>query len=155
MASRRTRPSQEWLSPWRDSSGNSQAQLVLVGHSMGRLMARYFVEALGGWRDTKVVSTFGTPFYGTTTFRRQSGNVTFTGRDQPTRQSARVDGGIVTVVNERGGSDESGDGTVPLLSAALSSADNQRTFLSELAERHEARCRRCWSGGAGVDPRRR
>jgi pimeloyl-ACP methyl ester carboxylesterase len=56
--------SRGWLAAWRERSGNPHAQLVLVGHSMGGLVARYFVEALGGWRDTKAVVTFGTPFYG-------------------------------------------------------------------------------------------
>ncbi|MEU8437662.1 hypothetical protein AB0F18_33150 [Streptomyces sp. NPDC029216] len=53
-----------WLRNWRESSGNTAAQLVLIGHSMGGLVSRYFVEALGGWRDTRAVVTFGTPFYG-------------------------------------------------------------------------------------------
>jgi len=33
---------------WRAKSGNPDAQLVLVGHSIGGLVARYFVEVLGG-----------------------------------------------------------------------------------------------------------
>ncbi|MFE0463673.1 hypothetical protein ACFW1A_30920 [Kitasatospora sp. NPDC058965] len=56
--------SRGWLKHWRQKSGNDQAQLVLVGHSMGGLVSRYYVEALGGWQDTKAVITFGTPFYG-------------------------------------------------------------------------------------------
>ncbi|MEV7592075.1 hypothetical protein AB0O42_17465 [Streptomyces sp. NPDC089922] len=56
--------SRTWLDDWRRASGNSSARLVLVGHSMGGLVARYFVEALEGWRDTRAVVTFGTPFYG-------------------------------------------------------------------------------------------
>jgi pimeloyl-ACP methyl ester carboxylesterase len=54
----------QWLTRWRDRSGNDEAKLVLIGHSMGGLIARYFVEALGGWKQTKAVITFGTPFYG-------------------------------------------------------------------------------------------
>ncbi|MFD6229202.1 hypothetical protein ACFWFZ_20370 [Streptomyces sp. NPDC060232] len=53
-----------WLRDWRESSGNTAAGLVLIGHSMGGLVARYFVEALQGWRDTRAVVTFGTPYYG-------------------------------------------------------------------------------------------
>jgi hypothetical protein len=37
-----------WLKSWRERSGNGQARLVLVGHSMGGLVARYFLEVLGG-----------------------------------------------------------------------------------------------------------
>jgi len=54
----------QWLDDWRHSSGNEQARLVLVAHSMGGLVARYFVEALEGWQSTRAVVTFGTPFYG-------------------------------------------------------------------------------------------
>jgi hypothetical protein len=40
------------------------ARLVLIGHSMGGLVARYFVEVLGGWRHTKLLITLGTPHRG-------------------------------------------------------------------------------------------
>lgn len=40
------------------------ARLVLIGHSMGGLVARYFVEVLGGWRDTRMLITLGTPHRG-------------------------------------------------------------------------------------------
>ncbi|MFG2333980.1 hypothetical protein ACGFMM_30780 [Streptomyces sp. NPDC048604] len=64
-AARRLRDrSRDWLGDWRRTSGNDDAQLVLIGHSMGGLVARYFVEALAGWQDTRAVVTFGTPFYG-------------------------------------------------------------------------------------------
>ncbi|MFB7252708.1 lipase/acyltransferase domain-containing protein [Streptomyces nojiriensis] len=53
-----------WLRDWRGTSGNSAAQLVLIGHSMGGLVSRYFVEVLGGWKDTRAIVTFGTPYYG-------------------------------------------------------------------------------------------
>ncbi|MEU6759763.1 hypothetical protein [Streptomyces sp. NPDC046685] len=58
------RQSETWLTDWRTKSGNAVAQLVLVGHSMGGLVSRYFVEALGGWKNTRAIVTFGTPFYG-------------------------------------------------------------------------------------------
>lgn len=53
-----------WLRNWREASGNAAAQLVLIGHSMGGLVSRYYVEALGGWKDTRAIVTFGTPYYG-------------------------------------------------------------------------------------------
>src|SRR5215211_951374 len=40
------------------------AKLVLVGRSMGGLVARYFLENLGGWKDTRMLVTFGTPYRG-------------------------------------------------------------------------------------------
>jgi Lecithin:cholesterol acyltransferase len=53
---------QEWLESWRGRYPN--ARLILIGHSMGGLVARYFLEALGGWRDTKMLITLGTPHRG-------------------------------------------------------------------------------------------
>ena len=53
-----------WLSAWRTSSNNDAAKVVLVGHSMGGLISRYYVEVFEGWKDTRAVVTFGTPFYG-------------------------------------------------------------------------------------------
>lgn len=63
-ARRLAEQSATWLRDWRGASGNSAAQLVLIGHSMGGLVSRYFVEALGGWKDTRAIVTFGTPYYG-------------------------------------------------------------------------------------------
>ncbi len=56
--------SQRWLADWRQRSGNSKAKLILVGHSMGGLVARYFIEVLGGWPDTRALLTFGPPYRG-------------------------------------------------------------------------------------------
>jgi pimeloyl-ACP methyl ester carboxylesterase len=53
-----------WLKAWRESSGNRDARLILIAHSMGGLVSRYFLEALGGWRDTRMLITFGTPYRG-------------------------------------------------------------------------------------------
>ncbi|MDP9464730.1 MAG: hypothetical protein M3P52_08910 [Actinomycetota bacterium] len=53
-----------WLRAWRERSGNSDAKLVLVGHSMGGLVARHYLEVLDGWRDTRMLVTFGTPYRG-------------------------------------------------------------------------------------------
>ena len=43
---------------------NPDAKLVLVGHSMGGLVARYYLECLDGWKDTRRLITFGTPYRG-------------------------------------------------------------------------------------------
>jgi hypothetical protein len=51
-----------WLWQWRQESPD--AKLILVGHSMGGLVARYFLECLDGWRDTRRLVTFGTPYRG-------------------------------------------------------------------------------------------
>lgn len=54
----------DWLKHWRASSGHADAKLVLIGHSMGGLVSRYFVECLGGWKVTRTVLTLGTPHRG-------------------------------------------------------------------------------------------
>lgn len=41
-----------------------EARLILLCHSLGGLVARHFVECLDGWRDTRWLVTFGTPFRG-------------------------------------------------------------------------------------------
>ena len=43
---------------------NPDAKLILIGHSMGGLVARYFLECLGGREDTRMLITFGTPHRG-------------------------------------------------------------------------------------------
>jgi lecithin:cholesterol acyltransferase len=53
-----------WLNAWRQSSGNRDAKLILIAHSMGGLVSRYFLEVLGGWRETRMLITFGTPYRG-------------------------------------------------------------------------------------------
>ncbi len=53
-----------WLDQWRATSGASDAKLVLVAHSMGGLVSQYFLEVLGGWKDTRAQSAFGTPYRG-------------------------------------------------------------------------------------------
>ena len=54
----------DWLKTWREKSGNADAKLILVGHSMGGLISRYYLECLDGWRDTRTLVTFGTPYRG-------------------------------------------------------------------------------------------
>jgi pimeloyl-ACP methyl ester carboxylesterase len=53
-----------WLNAWRESSGNKDAKLILVGHSMGGIISRYYLECLDGWPDTRTLVTFGTPYRG-------------------------------------------------------------------------------------------
>ncbi len=52
------------LRAWRESSGNADAKLILIGHSMGGLVSRWFLEKLGGWELTRSLITFGTPYRG-------------------------------------------------------------------------------------------
>jgi hypothetical protein len=51
-----------WLAARRRTEPD--ARLVLIAHSMGGLVARYYVEVLEGWRDTRMLITFGTPYRG-------------------------------------------------------------------------------------------
>ena len=37
------------LKAWRESSGNDEAKVILLAHSMGGLVSRYYLEVLGGW----------------------------------------------------------------------------------------------------------
>jgi pimeloyl-ACP methyl ester carboxylesterase len=53
-----------WLNKWRRVSGANDAKLVLIGHSMGGLVSRYFLECLGGWKETRTLITLGTPHQG-------------------------------------------------------------------------------------------
>jgi hypothetical protein len=52
------------LERWQRHAQLPEARLVLLAHSMGGLIARYFLEVLGGWRHTRALVTFGTPFLG-------------------------------------------------------------------------------------------
>jgi CHAT domain/Lecithin:cholesterol acyltransferase/Ternary complex associated domain 7 len=58
------RAAHSWLSTWRHSTGNADAKLILIGHSMGGIVSRYFLECLEGWKVTKALVTFGTPYRG-------------------------------------------------------------------------------------------
>ena len=53
-----------WLEAYRKLPGKRDAKLVLLGHSMGGLVARYFLEALSGWEMSRALVTFGTPYRG-------------------------------------------------------------------------------------------
>jgi len=52
----------QWLNARRADCPD--ARLVIVAHSMGGLVARYYLEVLGGWRDARALVTFGTPYRG-------------------------------------------------------------------------------------------
>lgn len=52
------------LPAWREFSGHRDAKVILIGHSMGGLVARYYTEVLGGWRDCRALITLGTPHRG-------------------------------------------------------------------------------------------
>lgn len=53
------------LGQWRGQGGaHADAQLVFLCHSMGGLVARWYVDQLGGAQDTRAVITLGTPHRG-------------------------------------------------------------------------------------------
>lgn len=49
---------------WREQTGESEARAILIGHSMGGLVARYYLEALEGFTDCRALFTLGTPHRG-------------------------------------------------------------------------------------------
>ena len=55
-----------WLKAWRAESGHQDAKLILLGHSMGGIVSRLFLESpeFEGWKDTRTLITFGTPYSG-------------------------------------------------------------------------------------------
>ncbi|MFO7168114.1 MAG: hypothetical protein DIU80_008795 [Chloroflexota bacterium] len=52
------------LGLWRKRPGMSKARAILIAHSMGGLVARYYLEVLGGWDSCRALITFGTPHRG-------------------------------------------------------------------------------------------
>lgn len=52
------------LKRWREASGHQDAKVILLAHSMGGLVSRYYLEVLGGWQVSKALFTFGTPYRG-------------------------------------------------------------------------------------------
>ena len=52
------------LARWRTYSHDPQARVVFLAHSMGGLVARYYLEVLEGWRDCRALVTWGTPYRG-------------------------------------------------------------------------------------------
>ncbi|NIP23655.1 MAG: lecithin--cholesterol acyltransferase, partial [Phycisphaerae bacterium] len=54
----------ERLPLWQKHTGNDDARVILIGHSMGGLVSRHYLEMLGGWRQCKALITLGTPHRG-------------------------------------------------------------------------------------------
>jgi len=52
------------LKRWRDASGADDAKVIILAHSMGGLVSRYYLEVLQGWQDCRALFTFGTPYRG-------------------------------------------------------------------------------------------
>jgi pimeloyl-ACP methyl ester carboxylesterase len=52
-----------WLKAQKEA-GVPDPKAILLAHSMGGLVSRYYLEVLGGWRDTRFLVTFGTPYRG-------------------------------------------------------------------------------------------
>lgn len=53
-----------WLKAWRAESGAAESKVILVAHSMGGLVSRHYLEQMDGWKDTRALITFGTPYGG-------------------------------------------------------------------------------------------
>ena len=52
------------LKLWRDHTGNDEAKVILLAHSMGGLVSRYYLEVRNGWEKCCLLVTFGTPYAG-------------------------------------------------------------------------------------------
>lgn len=52
------------LAAWRERSGRPDARAVFVAHSMGGLIARYYLDVLGGGPLARSLVTIGTPYRG-------------------------------------------------------------------------------------------
>ena len=52
------------LPKWRTHTDNPDAKIIFLAHSMGGLVARYYIEVLKGFRSTRALVTFGTPHRG-------------------------------------------------------------------------------------------
>lgn len=53
-----------WLDQWKKISGHDSAKVVFIAHSMGGLVARYYLECLEGWRHARKLISIGTPYRG-------------------------------------------------------------------------------------------
>jgi pimeloyl-ACP methyl ester carboxylesterase len=54
----------EKLVGWQKATNNPAAKVILVAHSMGGLVSRYYLEKLDGWKSARALITMGTPFRG-------------------------------------------------------------------------------------------
>jgi len=55
---------QQRLHAWREYTGDRNARVIFLVHSMGGLVARHYLEVLEGWRDCLALVSFGTPYRG-------------------------------------------------------------------------------------------
>lgn len=53
-----------YLERWRSLPGMAGSELVIIAHSMGGLVARWFLQRCGGAEVTRALITLGTPFRG-------------------------------------------------------------------------------------------
>jgi len=52
------------LKRWQRFSGATDAKAILIAHSMGGLVSRYWLECMGGWSSCRALISFGTPYRG-------------------------------------------------------------------------------------------
>jgi hypothetical protein len=52
------------LPQWQEYMRDPNVRVILIGHSMGGLVARYYLEVLGGWERCRALITLGTPHRG-------------------------------------------------------------------------------------------
>lgn len=52
------------LSTWREVTAHRSAKVIIIAHSMGGLVARYYINVLQGWTKCKTLFTIGTPHRG-------------------------------------------------------------------------------------------
>jgi pimeloyl-ACP methyl ester carboxylesterase len=52
------------LPRWNATLPEGSAKVILLAHSMGGLVAKYYLDALRGWTGCRALVTFGTPFRG-------------------------------------------------------------------------------------------
>jgi pimeloyl-ACP methyl ester carboxylesterase len=54
----------QFLTRWRQETEYKDAKVILIAHSMGGLISRYYLDVLGGWQNCRALFTFGTPYRG-------------------------------------------------------------------------------------------
>lgn len=52
------------LDAWKRATGVPDPKVILIGHSMGGLIARHYLEVMGGWERCRALITYGTPYRG-------------------------------------------------------------------------------------------
>ncbi|WP_331766911.1 lipase/acyltransferase domain-containing protein [Embleya sp. NBC_00896] len=85
----------EHLRRWRTHPlAGPDARLVLVAHSTGGLVARYFTEVLGGAGELRALVTLGTPFFGSVKAVDLLGGDSGTSLSLPHRRLRRLAGSL-------------------------------------------------------------